>query len=136
MAGCSGAAVSGSDVEPALSEVLERPVALQRCGDRSAGAFGAPGAHQDFAPVHLLTTGTLAHLRALHPDIAWDARRFRPNLVFSGLEPHGEDDLHELAGDGVTLRAVKPCTRCKITTIDQKTGTVSGPVMVSPAFLT
>ena len=52
--------------------------------------------------------------------------RFRPNLVLSGLEPHGEDALHELADDTVTLRAVKPCTRCKITTIDQKMGTVGG----------
>ena len=52
--------------------------------------------------------------------------RFRPNLVFSGLEAHGEDALHELADETVTLRAVKPCTRCKVTTVDQKMGTVSG----------
>ena len=56
-------------------------MALRRCGDRSGGALGAPGGHQDFAPVHLLTTRTLAQLRALHPEIAWDVRRFRPNLV-------------------------------------------------------
>lgn len=52
--------------------------------------------------------------------------RFRPNLVFSGLAPYGEDAVHELSDATVTLRAVKPCTRCKITTIDQKTGTVIG----------
>ena len=50
------------------AEALRRPV---------GGSLGAPGGHQDFAPVHLLTTRTLAHLRALHPDIAWDVRRFR-----------------------------------------------------------
>jgi uncharacterized protein YcbX len=52
--------------------------------------------------------------------------RFRPNLVFSGFEPHGEDDVHELAGEAVTLRAVKPCARCKVTTVDQETGASAG----------
>jgi len=52
--------------------------------------------------------------------------RFRPNLVFSGLDPHGEDAVHDLRGEAVTLRAVKPCTRCRITTVDQKSGEVAG----------
>src|SRR6185503_15256453 len=91
-----GTTAEGADVAPALSDLLERPVALRRCGDRSGGSLGAPGGHQDFAPVHLLTTRTLAHLRALHPDIAWDVRRFRPNLVLDDGDGPGaftEDDL-------------------------------------------
>jgi uncharacterized protein len=52
--------------------------------------------------------------------------RFRPNIVVNGLPPYGEDDVHELAGDGVRLRGVKPCTRCIVTTTDQATGTRAG----------
>ena len=52
--------------------------------------------------------------------------RFRPNIVVSGLPPFGEDQLHELAGEGVRLRRAKPCTRCIVTTTDQATGTRDG----------
>jgi uncharacterized protein len=50
--------------------------------------------------------------------------RFRPNLVLAGLEPYDEDHLDAIAADGVTLRLVKPCTRCQVTTTDQETATV------------
>jgi uncharacterized protein YcbX len=52
--------------------------------------------------------------------------RFRPNLVLDGLEPYGEDAIHELRAGRLALRIVKPCTRCTITTTDQRTGTRDG----------
>jgi uncharacterized protein len=52
--------------------------------------------------------------------------RFRPNLVLEGLTAYDEDHLHELHSGDVVLRAVKPCTRCAITTTDQATGTLDG----------
>ncbi len=79
----------------------------------------------DGFPLLAVSEASLAHLNQKLPS-PLPMNRFRPNLVLSGLEPHGEDALHELADDTVTLRAVKPCTRCKITTIDQKMGTVGG----------
>jgi len=117
-----GTTAEGADVAPALSDLLERPVALRRCGDRSGGSLGAPGGHQDFAPVHLLTTRTLAHLRALHPDIAWDVRRFRPNLVLDDGDRPGaftEDDLvgRPLTGPGgVRITVGLPTPRCVVPT--------------------
>lgn len=48
--------------------------------------------------------------------------RFRPNIVVDGLAPFGEDEVHEFVAGNVRLRAVKPCTRCAITTTDQLTG--------------
>jgi uncharacterized protein YcbX len=117
-----GSSASGADVEPALSDLLERPVALRRCGDRSAGAFGAPGGHQDFAPVHLLTTRTLAHLRALHPDIAWDVRRFRPNIVLDDGDRPGAFTEDALVGralegpGGLRLAVGLPTPRCIVPT--------------------
>ena len=52
--------------------------------------------------------------------------RFRPNVVIDGVGAFDEDRMHELRIGGVTLRMVKPCTRCAITTTDQRTGTLDG----------
>lgn len=89
-------------------------------------AAGAPGSFVDFAPLHALTTRTLAHLRSVHPDGAWEARRFRPNLLIDdGDEPGAftEDawmggDL--LVGDEVRLRVAMPTPRCVMTTLAQE----------------
>lgn len=52
--------------------------------------------------------------------------RFRPNLVFTGLDAYDEDYVENLtvwAGDeAVQLHLVKPCTRCPMPTIDQESG--------------
>ena len=52
--------------------------------------------------------------------------RFRPNIVVDGLPAYGEDRVHEFSGDGIRLRAVKPCARCAITTTDQVTAERNG----------
>lgn len=48
--------------------------------------------------------------------------RFRPNVVFSGGQPHDEDNFGKFEIGDVTFEAVKPCSRCSITTVDQDTG--------------
>jgi uncharacterized protein YcbX len=48
--------------------------------------------------------------------------RFRPNVVIEDLPAWAEDRIDALTVDGVTLRLVKPCTRCTIPSIDQQTG--------------
>ena len=42
--------------------------------------------------------------------------------MIDGVDAFGEDGIHELRGEGYTLRIVKPCTRCAITTTDQTRG--------------
>ena len=39
-----------------------------------------------------------------------------------GIEAYDEDNIDELAAAGITMKLVKPCTRCLITTSDQETG--------------
>lgn len=46
-----------------------------------ASFVAAPGAFFLVTPLHLVTSATLAHLRALNPAADWDPRRFRPNIV-------------------------------------------------------
>ena len=58
-----------------------------------------------------------------------DMRRFRPNVVVSGLgggEEGFEEDKWEsvLAGTKCVFDFVKPCSRCTVTTVDQDTGVV------------
>lgn len=50
--------------------------------------------------------------------------RFRPNIVVSGEEAFDEDFVETMSIDGtdVVLRFAKPCDRCPVTTIDQRTG--------------
>ena len=46
--------------------------------------------------------------------------RFRPNLVFSEGKPFEEDNWKKFKIGDVTFEAVKPCSRCVTTTIDQE----------------
>lgn len=47
--------------------------------------------------------------------------RFRPNLVVEGAEPYAEDGWQRVSIGDMTLRVVKPCPRCVVTTTDQET---------------
>lgn len=49
--------------------------------------------------------------------------RFRPNVVIDGMEAYEEDFVAAFGlGDGAQLRPCKPCARCPIPAIDQRTG--------------
>ena len=79
-----------------------------------------PGTYFDAFPVHLLTTASLAALARLNPDSAWDARRFRPNLLVETAE--GVEGLVEsgwagrsLRVGGLTLKCEMPTPRCSMT---------------------
>jgi len=47
--------------------------------------------------------------------------RFRPNFVFRGGEPFIEDKWKDFTIGDLKFRAVKPCSRCVITTVNQDT---------------
>lgn len=47
--------------------------------------------------------------------------QFRPNFVFRGGAPFEEDAWSDFVIGEVPFRAVKPCARCVVTTINQKT---------------
>lgn len=121
-----GTALTGSAIDAGLSELLERPVRLERFAGPAEGRFGEPAAFHDFAPVHLLTTSTLARMRAAAPGSDWDPRRLRANLLLDDgapstpREPFAEDALLgrslRAAGDGVALAVGFPTPRCVVPT--------------------
>ena len=99
------------------------------------GDLDAPNRYSDGFPLLVASLASLADLNA-RLEVPVPMERFRPNLVFDGLPPWGEDDLGEFACGEVRLRVVKPCTRCIVTTTDQRTGERCGdePVRTLRSF--
>lgn len=79
----------------------------------------------DGFPILVISRASLADLNSRLPK-PLPMERFRPNVVIDGLGAFDEDRIHELRVGGITLRMVKPCTRCSITTTDQQLGAVDG----------
>jgi len=89
-------AADDPDASAVLSAWLGRDVELKPSGSVEVGyemTFDPPndeaelivwpamdGSFLDLAPVHALTTASLASMAAARPDTVWDVRRFRPNV--------------------------------------------------------
>jgi len=118
-----------------LSDWLAQDVRLVRfdadvvrlCNPEFAGDSGAHTYFADGYPVLVIGTGSLADLNArllAEGEAAVPMNRFRPNLVVDGLPAFEEDHVDTFSIGDVVLRAVKPCTRCQVTTTDQRTAEV------------
>jgi uncharacterized protein len=95
----------GADVEGLLSTWLGRPVHLHA----AAGEF----AFVDEAHLHLLAAEELT---------SWDARRFRPNVVVSGVA-----SLDDLIGERLRLGSV-------VVEVDKRTKRCAMPTMAQPGM--
>jgi uncharacterized protein len=138
---------SDADADAILSEVLNEPVRLTATPppgatlDRAVpdavlregiaaqvpadviqiGAGSPPGTFVDFAPLHLLTTGTLARIAELSPFGKSDFERYRPNIVIRSIEPGFTEndwlnrDLR--VGPDLVLRVIARTPRCAVPTL-------------------
>lgn len=89
--------------------------------DIPVGAASPAGTFFDLAPLHLLTTATLAALRAAGPGADFDHRRYRPNLV---IDVPGEEFVENgwvgrevRIGPTCVVRIDLPTMRCVMTTL-------------------
>jgi len=83
-------------------------------------------AFHDDAPILIISESSLAELnRRLAVPVPMD--RFRPSIVVRDAAPFDEDGWQRIAIGDAVFSAVKACQRCVTTTIDQVTGTPSGP---------
>ena len=101
----------------ALSQAAGVPLRLVRADQ--------PGQCYDEFPVSVLSQGSLLQLGAVAGSDPFDARRFRPNFLLEGCQPHEEDTWLGRAiqiGDRLRLRMISPDPRCAITTHDPDTG--------------
>ena len=106
--------------EPA--RIVRVPAHIERHAHRAfAGSAFAPMGFADGFPVLVCNQASLEDLNSRLPA-AIPMERFRPNVVLGGLPPWAEDRIDTLTSGEVTLRLVKPCIRCTIPSIDQRTG--------------
>jgi uncharacterized protein YcbX len=120
-----------------FSDFLGRPLRLarfdpeqKRLADRRwTGEIEAETSFQDGFPLLVTSTAGLGEVNrrlGLGGAPPVTMARFRPNVVLSGLDAHGEDHLHEVAFEtpegAVRIRMVKPCGRCAIPDVDPETG--------------
>jgi uncharacterized protein YcbX len=85
-----------------------------------------PGTFFDSGAIHILASGTLAHLRGLvDPDVQIDPRRFRPNMIIDTLpgdEGFLEDNWLEgtlEVGESARIVQMRSTIRCVMTTHQQ-----------------
>ena len=98
-------------------EIRQCDLLYADAGDRTGFADGFP--------LLLISQASLDDLNArLQQPLPM--KRFRPNLVVSACAPYAEDGWRKIRIGNITLRVVKPCSRCVITTVDPETG-VKGP---------
>jgi uncharacterized protein YcbX len=100
--------------------------AHRRLSEREwSGEFEADVRFADGFPILAVNAASLADLNH-RLAVPLPLNRFRPNIVLAGLQPYDEDRIDELCGNGIRLRFVKPCTRCRITVTNQDSGEVEG----------
>lgn len=120
---------------PALSKVLNRLARVGANGDQMRQEFGReddeplpdlsgmpgvfeyvspPGTYFDAFPIHVITSASLASLRARHPGGDWDPRRFRANVI---IESNGSQAGYpEAAWSGRALRIGEVELACVVAT--------------------
>jgi uncharacterized protein len=115
----------GKDDSPRYATVLR-----QEDGRDVVGLPTSPvapkGTFFDFSAIHLVTSSSLAALRAAHPEGDLDVRRFRPNLVIEVpdeaagfVENEWGGTRFDVGDDGLVLDGVIPAMRCVMTTLPQ-----------------
>ena len=108
-----------------LSEALDykcrlvfMPDETQRFVDRFYAGQNEIVSFADAYPFLIIGQAALDDLNSrLEEDLPMN--RFRPNFVFSGGEPYEEDSWVKIKIGDIVFEAVKPCSRCTTTTIDQ-----------------
>lgn len=115
----------GREVRLVAADPL-RPARFESSGDfehEDAGvtAFeGVAGSLVDSSPLHLLCVGELESLAAERPELDFDLRRFRPNVLLDAAHPPKARARYRLGG--ATVEVVKACERCVMTTRPQPGG--------------
>ena len=117
----------GDEAAAWFSALLGAKLRLVHAGDdcgRGVDARYAPSSARsgltDGFPLLLATDASLEDL-SRRAGQTFEMERFRPNVVVSGSAAWEEDSWETLEVGDVSLRLVKPCSRCSITVVDPKT---------------
>jgi uncharacterized protein YcbX len=115
----SDATLDRADPEQVLRDGLTAQVRVE---DLHLGDAAPSGTFFDFAPLHLLSTSTLARIAGLSPRGAVELHRYRPNLVIRTADAgFTENDWvgRELrVGSDLAVRVLARTPRCAIPTLE------------------
>lgn len=110
----------------ALSGFMGFGVEIRALAEAAPAGFEGPTTTGRYrkAPVHLLTTASLAELKRLHPAGQAEPQRFRPNILVAmdaveGAFPEAGWIGRRLRIGPLVLSVVEPCRRCGFTVIEQ-----------------
>ncbi|MDQ1198085.1 MOSC domain-containing protein [Agrobacterium sp. SORGH_AS 787] len=131
------AALASDEANRTLSQWLGQEMKLAFFDDQSKRLANAEWTGNEtpvtFADGYQILVATTASLDALNADMTAHGEdsvgmeRFRPNIVLETDDAWAEDRWAAIDINGIRFDLVKPCTRCIMTTQDQKTGSRDVP---------
>jgi uncharacterized protein YcbX len=101
------------------------PDAKRVANPKWTNGVDAPTLFSDGYPILLISEASLDDLNGKLKAQGREAlpmNRFRPNMVINGVHAFEEDYATSIRMGDVTLKPVKPCPRCPIPSIDQRSG--------------
>jgi uncharacterized protein YcbX len=102
---------------------FESPEDFERDDSKVVTWEGTKGRFVDESALHLLTSSELERLSRERPELTWDVRRFRPNIVVDDGEGSLDTSRRRSIQLGeVLIEITKPCSRCVMTTRPQPGG--------------
>lgn len=122
----------GEQADQWFSSVLGRPARLLAKAETprvTSAAYAAPDGSTGqvgFADGFPLLLTNVASLQELNGRLEAPVpmSRFRPNIVVSGAPAFEEDTYQGLAAEDGRLWCVKPCSRCVMINVDQRSGQI------------
>lgn len=102
-------------------QLVYMPDNSERLVDQNYAKNNEIASFSDGFPNLIISEASLEDLNG-RVEIDLTINRFRPNIVISGGEPYVEDSLGHFRINQIDFYAVKPCSRCVITTINPETG--------------
>jgi uncharacterized protein len=134
----AGAAIDcGESAAQFLSAFLKCPARLVRfdpnqtriCNKEWTKELDGRTYFSDGYPILILGQESVDDLAKRMNDPAVSIDRFRPNIVLTGLPAYEEDFVVELVAqvaqaNPISFKLVKPCPRCSMPRVDQKTGVI------------
>lgn len=109
-----------TDVLEQSCRVVHFPKGAHRTVSQEHTGIAAEVAFSDGYPLLLLSLESWAELNRRSGE-PLPMSRFRPNVVVRDCQPFEEDEWRTVQAPGLRFDLVKPCTRCKITTLNPHT---------------
>ena len=109
-----------SDMLNVKCRLVYMPDDTKRMVDKRYAANEEVTSFSDGYPILMIGQSSLDKLNEKLAE-ALPVNRFRPNIVFTGGHAHIEDEMAAFEINELNFLGVKPCSRCVVTTINQRT---------------